>query len=316
VHCLNTLLQGSYFTEIDLAMVAQELDKQEKKLMMEMGTETEDFLKYMAEDSGNVADSGDYSIQVLQQALGGGWDLKCLPVSSPEVADALTDPLKENAFICNLSNHWFAIRKIDNKWYNLNSLNEKPELVSDFYLSLYLATLANSGWSIFVVRGDLPPVTPSTITSEGGRWIPVEQCVAKKPQQKQRTDEDDLAAAIALSLSEPSTKSPAKPSSPPPSSSSSSSKFFPSPISPSSFFSTSTPTIPLPSSFPQSASSFSQPTLFPSSYPPTSTSTTTNSQKRTLADLEGGVDDNDAELQAVLEASELEAAIAASLQPK
>lgn len=32
--------------------------------MMEMGTDTTDFLKYMAEDSGNVADSGDYSVQV------------------------------------------------------------------------------------------------------------------------------------------------------------------------------------------------------------------------------------------------------------
>ena len=34
-------------------------------------------------------------------------------------------------------------------------------------ISLYLATLGNAGWSIFVVRGALPPVTQSTITSEG-----------------------------------------------------------------------------------------------------------------------------------------------------
>jgi len=262
VHCLNTLLQGSYFTEVDLAQVALELDKQEKKLMMEMGTDTPEFLKFMAEDSGNVDDSGDYSIQVLQQALH-GWDLKCIPVSNPEATDALTNPVKENAFICNLSNHWFTIRKCGDKWYNLNSLNKQPELVTDFYLSLYLATLASSGWSIFVVKGSLPPVTHSTITSEGGAWIPIEQCVQKKAAPKQEIGEDDLAAAIRLSLA-------------------------------------SAPSDALP---PSSTSSSSP------SYP-----TSGAKPKRPIQEVEEEVDENDAELQAVLEASELEAAIAASLQ--
>jgi len=31
VHCLNTLLQGPYFTEVDLMTLAVELDKNEKK---------------------------------------------------------------------------------------------------------------------------------------------------------------------------------------------------------------------------------------------------------------------------------------------
>jgi ataxin-3 len=33
VHCLNTLLQGPYFSEIDLMQIAKEFDDQEKKLM-------------------------------------------------------------------------------------------------------------------------------------------------------------------------------------------------------------------------------------------------------------------------------------------
>ena len=33
------------------------------------GTDTNDFLKYMAEDSANVADDGFYSVQVLQKGI-------------------------------------------------------------------------------------------------------------------------------------------------------------------------------------------------------------------------------------------------------
>jgi len=245
VHCVNTLLQGSYFTEVDLATVALQLDSQEKKLMMEMGTETTDFLKYMAEDSGNVADGGDYSVQVLEKVLADGWDLSVTPINASIVQNAIN----ENAFICNLADHWFTIRKIGNKWYNLNSLLPHPQVLSDFYLSLYLDTLLNSKWSVFVVRGQLPPVTSNTICSEGGRWVTVAECVVQKPEQatnsKQSNDDKDLEAAIALSLA-------------------------------------------------GSSLSVSPPT------------------KKTRQIVEDN--DDDAELQAALEASELDAAIAASLQ--
>ncbi|KAK9842118.1 hypothetical protein WJX84_005359 [Apatococcus fuscideae] len=69
VHCLNTLLQGPYFSEIDLAQIAQELDAAEQSFMMEGGTEAEDYLKYIAEGSGNVAADGMFSSQVLSKAL-------------------------------------------------------------------------------------------------------------------------------------------------------------------------------------------------------------------------------------------------------
>jgi hypothetical protein len=48
VHCLNTLLQGPYFTEIDLMSIAHEFDKKEKEVMSEAGTETKDFIKFIA----------------------------------------------------------------------------------------------------------------------------------------------------------------------------------------------------------------------------------------------------------------------------
>ncbi|GFH25868.1 uncharacterized protein HaLaN_30004, partial [Haematococcus lacustris] len=34
VHCLNTLLQGPYFSELDLAQIGQELDRLESELLL------------------------------------------------------------------------------------------------------------------------------------------------------------------------------------------------------------------------------------------------------------------------------------------
>jgi hypothetical protein len=36
------------------------------------------------------------------------------------------DYSEEEAFICNIHHHSFAIRKINNKWYNLNHTNPTP----------------------------------------------------------------------------------------------------------------------------------------------------------------------------------------------
>ena len=65
VHCINSLLQGPFFDEISLSHIALELDKKEHALMAEQGM-TGDLMKYMKEESGNVAMDGNYSIQVLQ----------------------------------------------------------------------------------------------------------------------------------------------------------------------------------------------------------------------------------------------------------
>jgi Ataxin-3 len=123
VHCLNTLLQGPYFTEIDLMSIAHEFDKKEKEVMAEAGTETNDFIKFVAvrsfscaseilthlqEDSGNVADDGNYSIQVKtiflkffeclilsKQVLASAlvvWNLTCIPLTNPEVKDTKENP--------------------------------------------------------------------------------------------------------------------------------------------------------------------------------------------------------------------------------
>ncbi|XP_043553149.1 ataxin-3 isoform X1 [Chiloscyllium plagiosum] len=154
-HCLNNLLQGEYFSPIDLSTIAQQLDEEERERMAEGGTGTEEYRIFLQQPSGNMDDSGFFSIQVISTALS-VWGLEITLFNSPEYQRLKIDPVIERAFICNYKEHWFTVRKLGKQWFNLNSLLTGPELISDTYLALFLAQLQQEGYSIFVVRGELP----------------------------------------------------------------------------------------------------------------------------------------------------------------
>ncbi|OCT65075.1 ataxin-3 isoform X2 [Xenopus laevis] len=154
-HCLNNLLQGEYFSAVDLSSIAMQLDEQERIRMAEGGVGTEDYRTFIQQPSGNMDDSGFFSIQVLNDALR-VWGLELLIFNSQEYRNRGIDPINERAFICNYKDHWFTVRKLGKQWFNLNSLLTGPELISDTYLALFLAQLRQEGYSIFVVKGDLP----------------------------------------------------------------------------------------------------------------------------------------------------------------
>ncbi|KAJ0044211.1 hypothetical protein NL108_010658, partial [Boleophthalmus pectinirostris] len=105
--------------------------------------------------SGNMDDSGFFSIQVISNALS-VWGLELILFNSREYQSLMINPINEKAFICNYKEHWFTIRKLGQQWFNLNSLLTGPELISDTYLALFLAQLQQEGYSIFVIRGNLP----------------------------------------------------------------------------------------------------------------------------------------------------------------
>ncbi|XP_051127471.1 ataxin-3 homolog [Andrographis paniculata] len=168
VHCVNTVLQGPFFSEFDLAALASDLDRTERQMMH--GSVTGDFVP---EVSHNVSLDGDFSIQVLQKALE-VWDLQVIPLDSPVAEPAQIDPEKENAFICHLQDHWFCIRNVNGEWYNFDSLYAAPEHLSKFYLSAYLDSLKGFGWSIFLVRGNFPkecPIASSEASNGYGQWL-------------------------------------------------------------------------------------------------------------------------------------------------
>ncbi|XP_010515929.1 PREDICTED: ataxin-3 homolog [Camelina sativa] len=175
VHCVNTVLQGPFFSEFDLAAVAADLDGKERQVMLE-GAAVGGFSSgdFFSEESHNVSLGGDFSIQVLQKALE-VWDLQVIPLNCPDAEPAQIDPELESAFICHLHDHWFCIRKVNGEWYNFDSLLAAPQHLSKFYLSAFLDSLKGSGWSIFIVKGNFPQECPMSSSSEAsnsfGQWL-------------------------------------------------------------------------------------------------------------------------------------------------
>lgn len=127
----------------------------------EGGIHSRDFLRRVAEGSGNVDESGNFSIEVLRSSLLGRYELTLTNVMHEGVRGLEITEL--DGFICNRDNHWFAIRKINERFWNLNSTKEKPELISHFRLAAELKALQDSGYSVFCVVevGRLPPVCDS-----------------------------------------------------------------------------------------------------------------------------------------------------------
>ncbi|XP_029900521.1 ataxin-3 isoform X2 [Myripristis murdjan] len=123
--------------------------------MAEGGMASEEYRTFLQQPSGNMDDSGFFSIQVISNALG-VWGLELILFNSREYQSLMINPINEKAFICNYKEHWFTIRKLGQQWFNLNSLLTGPELISDTYLALFLAQLQQEGYSIFVIRGNLP----------------------------------------------------------------------------------------------------------------------------------------------------------------
>ncbi|XP_029585986.1 ataxin-3 isoform X3 [Salmo trutta] len=95
------------------------------------------------------------AVKVISNALS-VWGLELILFNSREYQSLMINPINEKAFICNYKEHWFTIRKLGQQWFNLNSLLTGPELISDTYLALFLAQLQQEGYSIFVIRGNLP----------------------------------------------------------------------------------------------------------------------------------------------------------------
>ncbi|KAF9184357.1 Ataxin-3 [Haplosporangium sp. Z 767] len=147
-HCLNALLQGPYFTAIDLAELARQLDQKEQDALGNSGPGSR------ATKSQNMDDSGFFSVQVLSHALS-IWNVQIIPWGAKEVSDAKTEPEREVAFICNLEQHWYTLRRFGpstQRWYDLNSLHPRPKHMSATYLGMTLSQLEAEGYSIFVVR--------------------------------------------------------------------------------------------------------------------------------------------------------------------
>lgn len=99
----------------------------------------------------NVDESGNFSLQtlklVLQRMFGftlENWSYRNdIPNYDPAV--------NEQGFIINKDKHWYAIRKIHDVWYKLDSLADKPRRIVN--LNLWLMVLKQENNSIFTCEG-------------------------------------------------------------------------------------------------------------------------------------------------------------------
>jgi len=171
-HALNNLLQGAFFTPMDLAEVAQQLDAEERAVMMEGASAnnlSKQQLEFLADESSNVDASGNFSSQVLSVAIKRSHQIDLVVWAGAGAGSA--DASEGEGYIVNRSEHWFAVRKLNGKWWNLNSTLERPELISPFYLSAFLAQLRSDGYTVFLPSSaKLPPVgnRPNLDDSDGG----------------------------------------------------------------------------------------------------------------------------------------------------
>lgn len=169
-HALNNLVQACVFSPDSLSEIAHQLDAAELLVMAqnnEGGTRSKDYIQRLNEGSGNVDPQGNFSIEVLRSALMTQYGLT-LPNIRQEGALEGTDIAEVEGFICNKDSHWFAIRLIHGRYWNLNSTLERPQLISHFKLVAEMESLQNQGYSVFCVVKGLPAsCTSAAGTSRG-----------------------------------------------------------------------------------------------------------------------------------------------------
>ena len=104
------------------------------------------------------ADTGYFSIQVLQQALS-IFNIELVSYASQDdiAKQAQRYPESIQAYVCNAGSHWFAIRRFNRHYFDLNSFFYVPRLINEILLIHYINWIKENGYSVFIVKGDLPP---------------------------------------------------------------------------------------------------------------------------------------------------------------
>ena len=103
--------------------------------------------------------SGNFFLQVIINALA-LYDLDVIAYNSSDshAVAARQNSFRQQAFICNRYDHWFTLRKIGSKWYDLNSLLKDAEEIEDegTHISCFATEQQiNEFAGIFIVSGSI-----------------------------------------------------------------------------------------------------------------------------------------------------------------
>jgi len=217
-HCLNTIFQGPRYSAGSLGEIARQLDATEHALGLSSGNESQ-----------NVDASGNFSITVIEKALS-EQGLQAINLDRPDIRQSVYSQCTENAFVCNshAREHWFSIRKVHGRWWNLDSLAPSPVLVSEFALTAFLESTMQSGFTIFVIRSyetqatiSLPdPISTTPRTSPFQYYLTepqIEELKAAHARGEQlameeagAVDDDDKPSGPAFTMKAPQGRGPAE----------------------------------------------------------------------------------------------------------
>jgi ataxin-3 len=182
VHALNSLIQYPLWDAVTLGKIGRDLDIEESHLT---NTEITNL---------NVREDGFFSLQTISRAL----EAVSLTI---EYFNKSSDPCIESAFICNYQLHWISLRKIEGLWFDLNSLGEGPEIISEFRLSAWISELSYKGFSIFTVRGAFPDYGSYPQLSPVQMRMTVDQVrsIKHKKDRYSYNEQEELLKAIEIS---------------------------------------------------------------------------------------------------------------------
>lgn len=144
VHCLNNLMQGPVFNEVQLAEVAQQLDAAERRLLggAALG----------AKDGSNVRDDGFFNVEVIRAVLmNAGFQMELIRSQA-----SLPEATKNKGYVFNRKEHWFSYRRIGQEWFDLNSCLRTPKHFTDAELASNVSEALKEGYAVFAVKGSYP----------------------------------------------------------------------------------------------------------------------------------------------------------------
>lgn len=172
VHCLNSLLQGPIFTQVDLNKFAAELDKEESALLTAEEKAAQPRSMTISSllnrpQSHNVDDTGNFSLGVLEKALKSRYSLVVENAARRDIIQSINRDGFEahDGFVIHLRDHWFSARAIPNpsypgvrEWYFLDSLKNGPQPVTENDLWGTVQGLIQSGSNVFSISGGRLPL--------------------------------------------------------------------------------------------------------------------------------------------------------------
>lgn len=149
---------------------------------------------------------GNFNIQVLQEALS-AFGAEVTSWKSKRMLQDIGSQDNVHGIIFNSSTHWFAIRRVNNIWFNLNSTNSLPgpQIITDFYLSAFIESTYEMKFTNFVVT-NLPnlPELASDIYKQRKHWqrlVDIKDVLSakKKPVNIEDSDSEQLRKALEMS---------------------------------------------------------------------------------------------------------------------